>query len=177
MEQLDLSWIVTINDFREAQCYGLFMRKRPVFRAAALILVSFFVYLVFCISKVLSFQPVILVPAVLALLWGVLNLAGAERQILAYTKSKDSLLGLRYRATFTRTSFTLEIPEKKGFRAAGKITDLYSVYELYHIFLLYTDPSQVFIIPTGNLSREENFFLRKVFRDNLGKRFAGVFRR
>ncbi len=176
MENLHFSYSVAPRDFREAKYYGLFVSRRTAFRTAVLVLASFFVYCVLCISKVLTFLPAAAVPVLIALVYILLGLAGTEREILAYTKSEESLLGVRYQAFFDRHRFTLEIPDK-NVKAGGKISQLYCAYELYHIFLLYTDARQVFIVPTKDLSPEENRFLRTVLRENLKERFSGVFRR
>lgn len=176
MNSLNFSYTVTPADFREAKYYGLFVNRRTPFRAAALVLIVFFVYCVLCVSKVLTFVPAGTIPALMALAYILFGLAGTEREILSYTKSEESLLGVRYQAFFDRQHFTLEIPEK-NVKAQGRIRQLYCAYELYRIFLLYTDARQVFIVPTKGLSQEENRFLRTVLRENLDKRFSGVFRR
>lgn len=174
MDAVTLKFKVTLSEFREASYYGLFMRRRNAFRAAAIVLIACFVYGVLCFHKVLPAGPFPLFLAGAYLIWILLVLAGTERQILTYTKSPDSLIGAEYTASFDGSRFSIAVPER-DFRVSGAVSELNCAFELSRCFLIYATQQQLFIIPIRQMSQEEICTLRNILRTGLNSRFATPF--
>jgi len=173
MGTLELKFQVTVRDYRETSYYALFMRKKAMFRVAAIVILACFVYAVLAVNDVLQMEPFFLVLACAYLVWVLITLAGTERQIAKYVKSPDNLLGVEYTAKFGGRMFTIEIPSRK-FRVSANYTELSGAFELTNCFLLCVG-QQMFIIPARGMSKEEARTLRGLLLDALGERFSSLF--
>ena len=176
MGTLELNFSVNIKDFREATYYALFMQKRNFFRVAAVVIAACFIYVVLAVNKVLAMEPIFFFLAGAYLIWVLVVLAGAERQIRAYVKSPDNLIGAEYTAKFGQRLVSFEIPSRK-FKVSGNISDLPAAFELTNVFLVYATQEQTFIIPTRDLSKGEIKQLREILRSGIGERFYSMFDR
>lgn len=176
MGTLELNFKVNVKDFREATYYALFMKKRNFFRVAVVVIAACFIYLVLSVNKVLTMEPIFFFLAGAYLIWLLFILAGAERQIRAYVKSPDNLIGAEYTAKFGQRLVSFEIPSKK-FKVSGNLADIPAAFELTNIFLVYATQEQTFIIPTRDLSKSEIKQLRALLRDGIGERFYSMFDR
>lgn len=174
MGTLELNFDVTVKDFREATYYGLFMQKRNFFRAAVVVIAACFIYVVLAINKVMTMEPIFFFLAGAYLVWVLILLAGAERQIRAYVKSPDNLLGVEYTARFASRLVSFEIPARK-FKVSGNLADIPAAFELSNIFLVYATREQTFIIPTRCMSKEEIKELRALLSHGIGDRFYTMF--
>ncbi|MBQ2996363.1 MAG: YcxB family protein [Oscillibacter sp.] len=174
MGTLELNFKVTVKDFREATYYGLFMNKRNFFRAAVVVIAACFIYVVLSVNKVLTMEPIFFFLAGGYLVWTLFLLAGAERQIRAYVKSPDNLLGAEYTARFGQRLVSFEIPAR-NFKVSGNLADLPAAFELSNIFLVYANQQQTFIIPTRCMSKGEIQDLRALLSHGLGDRFYTMF--
>lgn len=173
---LELNYRVTLSDFREASYYGVYMRKRNMFRAAVAVLLFCFVYAVLWRNGVVQMEPIIPLFACAYLVWALVTLGGVEKQILKYAKRPDTLIGVEYRACFEEGSFSFEIPERK-FYVAGGLSDLSGAYELFHCFLIYVTGSDLFIVPISKLTKNEIAALRQALKSSLGDGFISMFDR
>ena len=176
MGTLELNFKVNVKDFREATYYALFMKKRNFFRVAVVVIAACFIYLVLSVNKVLTMEPIFFFLAGAYLIWVLFILAGAERQIRAYVKSPDNLIGAEYTAKFGQRLVSFEIPSKK-FKVSGNISDLPAAFELTNVFLVYATQEQTFIIPTRDLTKGQIKQLRELLRDGIGDRFYSMFDR
>lgn len=174
MGTLELKFTVTVKDFREATYYGLFMQKRNFFRAAVVVIAACFIYVVLSINKVMEMEPIFFFLAGGYLVWILVLLAGAERQIRTYVKSPDSLLGAEYTARFASRLVSFEIPSRK-FKVSGNLSDLPAAFELSNIFLVYANREQTFIIPTRCMTKDQIKELRALFAHGIGDRFYTMF--
>lgn len=176
MDAVDLNFKVTLSDFREASYYGLFLRRRNTFRAAAAVLLACFVCAVLWFHRPLPAQPVVLFIGCAYLIWVLFLLGGTERQILRYAKSPDTLISAEYRARFGGGSFSIEIPGR-GFHVSGGVSQLTCAFELSRCFLLYATRQQLFIVPIRQMSQAEIMALRQILREGLNDRFSTPFGR
>ncbi len=176
MRSVELRYCIRVSDYREAVYYVLFLRKKTGFRIAAGVLLVSFVYAVLCFHGVAAAEPAIWIIPAVCLIWVLLQLAEAERDILRYTRSADSLIGVRYESTFSAERFSISIPEK-SFSISGKTSDFTCAFEIAHCFLLYATDRQLFIVPTRDMKKEEASALHAVLSKSLGKNFYSLFRR
>lgn len=174
MDTITLNFKVTVSDFREASYYGLFMRRRSAFRAAAVVLLASFVYGVLCWHRVLPLEPLLLFPAGACLIWFLFVLAGAERQILSCVRSPDTLIGAAYTASLDHSRFSFSLPDR-NFCVSGPVSELYCAFELSRCFLIYATQEQLFIVPIRQMSQDEIKTLRKILQAGLNSRFATPF--
>lgn len=173
---LELSYRVTLSDFREASYYGVFVRKRNMFRAAVAVLLFCFVYAVLWRNNIVQAEPIVPLFACAYLVWVLITLGGVEKQILKYARQPDTLIGVEYRACFEDGSFRFEIPER-AFCVSGRISELSSAYELFHCFLIYVTGSDLFIVPISKLTKNETTALRQTLKSSLGDGFISMFDR
>lgn len=176
MNSVELRYRVRIADFREASYYALFLRRRTGFRVAVVVILAFFVYAVLCVNGVTTMEPVAAFIAGAYLIWVLLQLAAAEREILRYAKTPDTLIGAEYTARFGAKRFSIAIPER-DFRVSGNLAELQCAFEIAHCFLLYVTGQQMFIIPTRGMAESETVRLREILTDALGERFHSLFAR
>ena len=176
MGTVELSYRVLTADFREASYYALFLRKRVAFRIAAMLLIAFFVYAVLCVNGVVTMLPAAAFAASAVLIWGLMQFAFVERQILTYTRKPDTLIGEIYHARFGARRFTIEVPAR-DFRVSGELAELSAAFEITHCFLLYVTGEQLFILPTREMTREQTDALRAILSFALAGRFSSLFAR
>ena len=107
-------------------------------------------------------------------MWGLLLFAGAEKDIRRYIKSPESLIGCEYKVLLEDHRIRIEIPEKKV-RESFNLHSLHCCFELASMFLIYTTPQNVYLLPKRALEPEEVEALREELVASLGERFSSRF--
>lgn len=174
MEKIRAEYQVTIGDFRQATYYGLFQRHRRPLQIMFIVLIVGILYAVGATMGLGQPNYLVLFLTVAYLIWGLVLVAGAERSISRYIRSPESFVGCTYIATIESHRIRFQIPERKV-DVTKQIGQLSCVFELSHLFLIYVDAQQVYLLPCRALTEEERTALRKNFRERLGDRFGSRF--
>lgn len=167
-------YVLNIHDFRRATYYGLFVRYILALRIMVLVVAGSVAYAVAGYLGFISVSPLIFFIAVAYLVWAALIFGKAERNMRSYMKSRQSLLGCAYEIELTKTRIRLRIPER-DLDVAFSVSELYCVFEISSLFLIYVSAEQVYIVPKRAFSDEDAEAIRKNFSAKLDKRFRTRF--
>lgn len=176
MEKIRAEYEITVGDFRKATYYGMFLRFR---RPLQIMFVVLAVGVLYALGGRLGLGPVnylVLFLAAAYLIWGLLLFGKTEQDILKYLRSPDSFIGCRYIVTLESHRLRIQIPERKA-DVSRQINQLACVFELSHLFLIYVDTQQTYLLPHRALTEDQRLALRKNFRERLGDRFDSRFDR
>ena len=174
MEKIRAEYQITVGDFRQATYFGLFQRHRRPLQIMFIVLIAGVLYILGASMGLGQINYLVLFLAAAYLIWGLLLFAGAERSILRYVRSSESLVGCTYIATIESHRIRFQIPERKG-DVTKQVNQLASVFELSHMFLIYVDSQQVYLLPHRAITEAERTALRQNFRERLGDRFGSRF--
>ena len=174
MEKISKEYRVTLGDYRLASYYALAVRNRVAFRIALGALCFGLCYLAAAAFGVLLLHPVILFVAAAYLVWVLIMLGQEEVRIRSYVRSKDCLIG--YQSQFTREGnrIRIRIPEK-NITADLTVNRLVCAIELSRIFLLYSTPENVYLVPRRVFTEAELRSVRGTLRKQLPGRFTTRF--
>ena len=174
MEKISKEFRITLGDFRQASYYALAVRNRVAFRIAAGALCFGVCYLVISAIGITVLHPVILFVAAAYLIWVLIMLAQEELRIRSYVRSKDCLIGLQSQFFMEGNRIRIRIP-KKNITADLTVNRLVCAIELSRIFLLYSTPENVYLVPKRVLSEAELRSIRSTLRKQLPGRFTTRF--
>ena len=169
MNKIEVSYPLTVSDYRRASYYGLAIRQYKSLRFF-IILVGF--ALVALMSALLYDQGAKLAAAlcVLCIIWLLTIFAGAERDIRRYVKHPETMIGCEYQMTLESHRIQIRVPERK-IRWSVKINDLAAVFEMNGLFLIYLSAQDAYILPFRVLTKAQREELKDTFRRHLGERF------
>ena len=171
MEKISKEFRITLGDFRQASYYALAVRNRVAFRIAAGALCFGVCYLVISAIGITVLHPVILFVAAAYLVWVLIMLAQEELHIRSYVRSKDCLIGLQSQFFMEGNRIRIRSP-KKNITADLTVNRLVCAIELSRIFLLYSTPEDVYLVPKRVLSEAELRSIRSTLRKQLPGRFT-----
>ena len=113
----------------------------------------------------------ILFVAAAYLVWVLIMLAQEELRIRSYVRSKDCLIGLQSQFFMEGNRIRIRIP-KKNITADLTVNRLVCAIELSRIFLLYSTPENVYLVPKRVLTEAELRTIRSTLRKQLPGRFT-----
>lgn len=174
METIQAAYQITVGDFRKASYFGLFLRHRRPLRILFVVLAVGILYGLGAYYGLGRVNPLVLFITVAYLGWGLLLFAGTERNILRYLRSPETLIGCRYEVTIESHRIRTQIPQRKV-NVSYQLNQLTCVFELSHLFLIYTTPQETYLLPKRSLTEEQIAALRQTFRDRLGDNFGSRF--
>ena len=169
MNKIEVSYPLTVNDYRRASYYGLAIRQYKSLRFLIL-LVGFAVTA--SIGTAMWGDGAKLAAALWAILviWLLTIFAGAERDIRRYVKHPDTMIGCEYQMTLESHRIQIKVPARKV-NYSVKINDLAAVFELSGLFMIYISSQDAYLLPFRVLTKEQQETLKDVFRRHLGDRF------
>ena len=174
MEPIRAEFRLTVPDLRKASYYGLFLRYRRPFLFLFLIVAGALLY---ALAAALGFgtaNPLVFFLAAAYALWGLVMAAGVEKGIRAVLSAPDCPVGCDCRATLEPKRFRYEIPQR-GADASFAYAKLACAFELHALFLLYTTPRDVYLLPKRALTEEQAAALRGALRKEMKDRFSTRF--
>ncbi|MDO4753655.1 MAG: YcxB family protein [Bacillota bacterium] len=174
MNLIDVRYKVAVSDFRKAAYYGLFLRYRRPF---LIMFVAIAITLGYALLDFAGFgQPNYLVYFIGAahLIWGLILFAGTEKNIKKYIKSPAHFLNVDFYVTVDENHLAVRVPARKV-DVRFRTDRLYYVFELSSMFLIYTSPAEVYILPGSALTKEEKIALRQYLRARLNDKFRTRF--
>lgn len=174
MKKIETSFHTELTDFRRASYYGLFLRHRRALQILFLVLGAALLYYIGARVNLGTPNPLVFFLAAAYLVWGLLLFAGAEKDIRRYIRSPESLIGCEYRVLLEDHRIRIEIPEKK-IRESFNLHSLHCCFELASMFLIYTTPQNVYLLPKRALEQDEIEALRQELAASLGERFSSRF--
>ena len=154
MKRIEAEFSLSLGEFRMASYYGLFLRHR---RALQIL----FGVLVFLLAGAY-------------LVWILLLFAGTERDIRRYLRTPQNLIGCKYKVTVDDHRLRIEIPERE-IRDSYNLHKLACCFELNALFLFYTTPQDVYILPKWVLHAGEFEALRAELAADLKEGFSSRF--
>lgn len=169
MNKIEVSYPLTVSDYRRASYYGLALRQYKSLRFF-IILVGF--ALVALMSALMYGQGEKLAAALctICVVWLLTLFAGTERDIRRYVKHPDTMIGCEYRITLESHRIQIRVPERKV-NWSVKVNDLVAVFEMNGLFLIYISAQEAYILPFRVLTKEQKEALKDTFRRHLGERF------
>ena len=169
MNKIEVSYPLTVSDYRRASYYGLALRQYKSLR--------FFIILVgFAVTAAMGAALWGDGAKIAAALWAVCAVwlltlfAGTERDIRRYVKHPDTMIGCEYRITLESHRIQIRVPERKV-NWSVKVNDLVAVFEMSGLFLIYISAQEAYILPFRVLTTEQKEALKDTFRHHLGERF------
>ena len=175
MEKLNCTFAVTIPDFRKAFYFGMVQRHKKAFRIFTII---FGLALLYFIGSLLGMgDPNVLVFFIgtAYLLWLLIILGNAERDIRKYIKSKDCMLGKKYTLTIDAKNHIKIDSEEAKTHMETSIKKLAVVFEISASYLIYIDGASMFILPHKALEEGQREMLRTLFSTELKENFVSRF--
>jgi len=176
MERIDVSYQVTLKDFRMATYFGMFQRYRNPLRIMFVVLIAAGVY--YFLGTQLDLGPMNYLVFFLAaayLLWGLVLFAGAENGIRTYLRSENSMIGCTYHATLDTHRVRMRVSERK-IDISAPLSQLACVFEISTMFLIYVSAQDAYILPHRCLTEEQRIALRENFRERMGEYFNTRFK-
>lgn len=174
MELIQAEYNITVTDFRKASYYGLFLRYRKPFLFLFIVIVGALLYELAAALGFGTANSLVFFLTAAYVVWGFVIAANTEKEIRAYLNSSGCLIGCECRMTLDAKCFRFKIPQKNvDVTYAYKM--LACAFELHALFLLYTTPQDVYLLPKRALTTEQNVILRNVLKKELQKRFATRF--
>lgn len=169
MNKIDVTYSMTVTDYRRASYYGLAIRQYKSLRFL-IILVGF--ALVALMSAVLYDQGAKIAAGLWAccIVWLLTVFAQAEAGIRRYVKSPETMIGCEYQMTLESHRIQIKVPARKV-NYSVKINDLIAVFEMDGLFLIYISAQDAYILPFRVLTKEQLAQVKDTFRRHLGDRF------
>lgn len=174
MSAVQVEYEIGVPDFRKASYYGLFVRQRTALRIFFVVMIVSALYAVGGALGLGKINPLVFFLAAAYLVWALLLFAGTEKQIRAYLRREDHLLGENMRMQLDGKGMRMEIPSR-GIAFTRAWDRLACAFELSDLFLLYLSTQDVYILPKRALRPEEVEALRQTLRRRMGDRFGTRF--
>ena len=176
MDKIDAAFRLTVGEYRMATYYGLFLRHRRALQILFVVLGTAVLYYLSAVFSRLSPNPLVFLLAAAYLVWGLLLFAGAEKSIRRYLRQPENLIGCEYRVYLESHRLRVEVPERR-IRANYNLHNLTACFELSALFLFYTTPQEVYLLPKRALREGDTEALRAELSACLGERFSSRFRK
>lgn len=174
MNFVDITYQVSLSDFRKATYYCLFLRHRRSFIIILIAVAITLMYLIANMMRIAQINYVVYFIGAIHMMWGASLLIGAEKSIRRYGKSSGHFLGTSFHVQMDEKNILIRVPER-GVNVKYRIHQLYCVFELSALFMIYVSPAEVYLIPKKELSNEVRMRLRTSFREIPGNRFRSRF--
>ncbi len=174
MKKIAAEFQLTVGEFRMASYYGLFLRHRRALLIMFAVLLMAALYTIGACAGLGRANPLVFFLAAAYLIWGLLLFAGAEKNIRRYLRQPDSLIGCLFKVFVEDHRLRVEIPERK-IRESCNLHSLTCCFELSALFLFYTTPQNVYLLPKRALTAEETEMLRMELTSCLKERFSSRF--
>lgn len=175
MNLIDVQYRVGLSDFRKATYYGLFLRYRRPFLIMSIALVITLGYGMLHLLGFGEANYIVYFIGAAHLIWGLILFAGTEKNIKRYLNSPRHFLNVDFGMTINEKQVCVRVPARKV-DVRYRIDQLYLVFELSALFLIYTSPAEVYILPTSALEPEKRIALRQFLRARLKDKFRTRFR-
>lgn len=174
MKKIAVEFQLTVGEFRMASYYGLFLRHRRALRIMFAVLLTAALYTIGAYAGLGRANPLVFFLAAAYLIWGLLLFTGAEKDICRYLRRPDSLIGCLFKVFVEDHRLRVEIPERR-IRENRNLHSLACCFELSALFLFYTTPQDVYLLPKRVLTAEETEMLRAELAACLKERFSSRF--
>ncbi len=174
MEPIQTAYRITVADLRKASYYGLFLRYRKPFLFLFLVVGGAILY---ALAAALGFgaaNPLVFFLAAAYAVWGLVMAAGVERGIRTYLRSPENLLDCEFTAVLDAKRMRLRVAEK-GIDVTAPYAKLACAFELHALFMLYTTPQQVYLLPKRVLTEEQTAAFRSALKREMKDRFSTRF--
>lgn len=175
MQAIDVSYTITVSDFRRATYYGLFLRHRRPLLIMFIVLGAAVLYGIGGALGLGSVNYLVFFLALAYLIWGLLLFAGAEKSIRQYLASPGATLGCEYLVSINSHHIRIRVPSHNG-DVSFQIKKLACVYELSSLYLFYVNTQEVYLLPKRALTEEQTAALRQELRSVIGERFSSRFK-
>lgn len=170
MNFIDVTYQVSLSDFRKAMYYGLFLRNRRPFIIILIAVAITLLYLIAHMMHIAQMNYIVYFIGAIHMIWGISLLVGAEKSIRRYLKSPDHFLGALFHVQMDEQNILIRVPER-NVNVKYRINELYCVFELSALFMIYISPAEVYLLPKKALNEELRVRLRANFKERLGNQF------
>lgn len=153
---MSFNYYTETKDLRAAMYYGVLMRNALLGRILLVLLPLTLLYYFGVTCGLWPDIPIVSYVVLAFVVWVLILLGNTERQIMKYSRSADSLLGIRIEVKIQDNWLFVNIADR-DFHFKGEISDLAGAVELKSIFLLYVNAQQAFLIPKRALQDEAQF--------------------
>ena len=174
MKRIKAAFTLTLGEFRMANYYGLFLRHQRALQILFGVLLFALVYYVGAMLGLGKPNPLVFLLAGAYLGWGLLLFAGTELDIHRYLRTPQNLIGCKFWMTIEDHHLLIEIPERE-IRDICNLHKLACCFELNALFLFYTTPQDVYILPKRVLQGGDVEALRDVLAADLKESFSSRF--
>lgn len=174
MNLIDVQYRVGLSEFRKATYYGLFLRYRRPFLIMSIALAITLGYGMLHLLGLGEANYIVYFIGAAHLIWGLILFAGTEKNIRQYLKSPDHFLNVDFGMTIDDKQVCVRVPSRKV-DVRYRMDQLYLVFELSALFLIYTSPAEVYILPVSALDQEKRNALRQHLRAKLKDKFRTRF--
>ena len=174
MNPTTFEYQINMREYHTAVYFGFVNRYRTMLQ---IFLVVAAVALLCTAGGFFGGIPVIRFPSYIFLgylIWLLILLAQVEHGVLKMTKLPENPLNRTLRLTFGRDQFKVETPSNTD-KAVHQIANLFFVFELSNLFMIYLDPANTILLPVRVMNGEQRAALREKFRDSLHDRFQTRF--
>lgn len=169
MNRIDVTYPLTISDYRRASYYGLALRQYKTLRIL-IILIGLAVTSVFTAAMWNKGAELAALWVCICVIWLLTLFSRMERGIRRYLKTPGNMIGCEYHVTLESHRIEIRVPERKV-NYSVKINDLAAVFELSGLFMIYISSQDAYLLPFRVLTKEQQETLKDVFRRHLGDRF------
>lgn len=174
MESLRVKYQVEWKDYRMATWYAMFIRYRRPLQIMFLVVIGSLLYALAAYLGLGIPNMLVFFLAGAYLLWGLVIFVGTERKILQYMREKDNMIGCMYEVEVKGNKIRVSVPERK-IDVSYELNRLACVFEISALFMIYTSPQEVYLLPKRALSENERKTLRECFHKKLKERFSSRF--
>ena len=174
MKRIEAEFSLSLGEFRMASYYGLFLRHRRALQILFGVLLFALAYYFGAVQGLGAPNPLVFLLAGAYLVWILLLFAGTERDIRRYLRTPQNLIGCKYKVTVDDHRLWIEIPERE-IRDSCNLHKLACCFELNALFLFYTTPQDVYILPKRVLHAGEVEALRAELAADLKEGFSSRF--
>lgn len=169
MNRIDVTYPLTISDYRRASYYGLALRQYKTLRIL-IIVIGLAVTSVFTAAMWNKGAELAALLVCICVIWLLTLFSRMERGIRRYLKTPGNMIGCEYHVTLESHRIEIRVPERKV-NYSVKINDLAAVFELSGLFMIYISSQDAYLLPFRVLTKEQQETLKDVFRHHLGDRF------
>ncbi len=174
MNPLSFEYKISVREYHSALYFGLATRYRNMLR---IFIVVSAVALICYLGGLFGIIPVIAFPSYIFLgylVWLSFSLARIEHGVLKMLKNPQNPLRTTIRLEVVRDQLKVETPHNHE-KASHQLSQLFLVFELSNLFLIYLDPINTIILPHRTMDAAQRSALRERFQAQLHDRFQSRF--